>query len=213
MTADHLLESLIAASPASQYAAVLTIPGAGIHAQVLRFSSSLRGSLLDRIASLSETERASFVKALAVFENTVGGLGSVTALHRVLPLVKDDNQALIDWVLSNTKSYWYYSHGAKSFAELQEILALRSYRRAENEQLEHERKAAAKIRKAHCATEKLYNAVRRGDAKAVEALLSQGASPGATTPEGVPLAQYAEAGNRADIAEKFSKHSINCSTD
>lgn len=203
MTAEQFLDLLLSASPVDQYAAVLALPGAGVHAQVLRFSDSMRGHLLDRIAGLSVPEQASFIKALAVYENTVGGLGSVTALHRVLPLVNDDDHALLDWVLSNTKSYWYYSHGAKSFAELQEIQVLHALRRAENERKEREREATAKVRRAERATEKLYNAVRRGDAKAVEALLSQGASKSAITPEGIPLARYAEANGRTDIASLF----------
>ena len=200
MNAERLVDLLLAASPANQYANVRAIPGAGNHDQVVRFTYDLRGPLLERIASLQPAEQASFVKALAVYEETVGGLGSVTALHRVLPAVSDPDHAIIDWVLANTKSYWYYSNGAKSFAELQGNRTYDAHHHAEVERQEREREAEAKARKAERATQNLYNAVRRGDAKAVKALLGQGASASATTPEGMSLAEYAEACGRGDIA-------------
>lgn len=200
MNAERLLELLVTASPENSYAAVLAIPGAGNHNQVVRYTFDLRGPLLNRIASLQPAEQAAFVKALAVYEDSVGGLGSVTALHRVLPAVSDPDHAIIDWVLSNTKSYWYYSNGAKSFAEMQGNRTYDVHRHAEVERLEREREAEAKARKAERATQNLYNAVRRGDVKAVRALLSQGASASGTTAEGTGLAEYAEACGRADIA-------------
>ena len=200
MNAERLLELLIAASPENNYAAVLAIPGAGNHGQVVRYTYELRGPLLERIANLQPAEQASFVKALAVYEDSVGGLGSVTTLHRVLPLITDPDHAVIDWVLSNTKSYWYYSNGAKSFAELQDVRAYQARWRDEKEDRERTREAEAKVRKAERATQNLYNAVRRGDVKAVKALLIQGASASGTTPEGISLAEYAQASGRGDIA-------------
>ncbi len=159
-----------------------------------------RGGLAP-IEELSALERAAFVKALAVYENTVGGLGSVTALERVLPLIQDEDHAILDWILSTTRSYWYYSNGARSYAELQEIKAAHAERRAQNEKREAEIERFAKERKAKQASANLFNAIRRGDTKAVEALLRQGAVPQGVAPDGIPLVRYAEENNRTAIAQ------------
>jgi hypothetical protein len=200
VNAERLIDLLLAVSSANQYADVKNIPGAGNHNQVVRYTFDLCGPLLNRIASLQPAEQATFVKALAVYEDTVGGLGSVTALHRVLPVVSDPDHAIIDWVLANTRSYWYYSNGAKSFVELQGVRTDLAHWRDEKAESERKREADAKIRKAERATQNLYNAVRRGDIKAVKALLGQGASVSGTTPDGVGLVEFATACGRGDIA-------------
>ena len=196
-----IIESLVTAGRAENYAAVAAIPGASAHAEVLRFSDSLRRGGLAPIEELSAPDRAAFVKALAVYENTVGGLGSVTALERVLPLIQDEDHAILDWILSTTRSYWYYSNGARSYAELQEIKAVHAERRVLNEKREAERERFAKERKAKQASANLFNAIRRGDTKAVEALLRQGAAPQGATPDGTPLLQLAEENNLTAIAQ------------
>ena len=201
MSPSAIIESLVAAGRVEDYAAVAAIPGAGVHAEVLRFSDSLRRGGLAPIEELSALDRTAFVKALAVFENTVGGLGSVTALERVLPLIQDEDHAILDWILSTTRSYWYYSNGARSYAELQEIKAAHAERRAQNEKREAERERFSKERKAEQASANLFNAVRRGDTKAVEALLRQGAAPQGLTPDGIPLVRYAEKNRCTAIAQ------------
>lgn len=201
MTPAAIIESLVTAGRAEDYAAVAAIPGAGVHAQVLRFSDSLRRDGLAQVKALLVLDRAAFVKALAVYENTVGGLGSVTALERVLPLIQDEDHVILNWILSTTQSYWYYSNGARSFAELQTIKAAHAERRAQNEKREAERARLAKARKVDQASTNLFNAIRRGDTKAVEALLRQGAAPQGVTPDGIPLVRYAEENNRTAIAE------------
>jgi hypothetical protein len=201
MSTSTIIKSLVAAGRAEDYAAVAAIPGASVHAEVLRFADSLRQDGLARIEELSARDRTAFAKALAVYENTAGGLGSVTALERVLPLIQDEDHATLDWILSTTRSYWYYSNGARSYSELQEIKAAHAERRAQNEKREAERARFAKERKAEQASANLFNAIRRGDTKAVEALLHQGAAPQGVTPDGMPLVQYAEANNRTAIAQ------------
>lgn len=201
MSSAALIELLLALGRAEDYSAIGDVPGAGVHAEVLRFSDSLRRDNLPQIEVLSGSDRVAFAKALAVYENTVGGLGSVTALERVLPLVHDHDHALLDWILSKTRSYWYYSHGAQSYTELQAMRAAHAKRRAENEAREAAREREAKARKAEQASAKLFNAVRRGDAKAVQALLRQGANPNGVTPGGTPLLKYAEDNGRNAVAE------------
>lgn len=196
-----IIESLVTVGRAEDYAAVAAVPGANVHAEVLRFSDSLRLGGLTPIEKLSAPDRTAFVKALTVYENTVGGLGSVTALERVLPLIQDEDHNTLDWILSTTRSYWYYSNGASSYAELQEIKAAYAMRRAQNEKREAEREHFAKKCKAEQASAKLSNAIRRGDTNAVEALLRRGATPQGVTPDGISLVQYAEENNRTAIAQ------------
>ena len=114
---------------------------------------------------------------------------------------------VFDWVLTNTSSYRYYSGGATSFAELRAERAWQSRRWQERQEDERNREAEAKARKAERATQNLHNAVRRGDIKAVRALLGQGASPTVTTPDGMGLAEYARLSGRSDIAELLSSPS------
>ena len=201
MPSFTLIERLVSVGRAGDFRAVEALPGAGNHAQVLRFASSLRGDGLAVIKAMPNEDLKAFIKALAVYESTVNGLGSATALHELLPMAQDHDHSLLDWVLSNTKSYWYYSHGAKSFAELAILKAAQAARRAESERLEREREGHAKARRAERATHRLSNSIRRGDLKAVQALLAQGAAADTATPEGVPLIQYAESLGHTAIAE------------
>lgn len=207
MNADELIDALLAVGPEDKYAAVRAIPGSGNHDRVVRYTRGLRGPVLDRVVGLAPDQQASFVKALAVYEETVGGLGSVTALQYVFRVISDPDHAAFDWVLANTRSYWYYSGNAASFAELHAERVWHSHRRQEREASEREREAEARQRKAERATQNLYNAVRRGDIKAVRALLGHGASSAGTTPEGVSLAEYARASGRTEIAELLGSRS------
>ena len=72
-----------------------------------------------------------------------------------------------------------------------------------NIQSDQERQARDKARialeGAPEATRKLYNAVRRGDLKAVRALLLRGADASSLTPEGEPLVSFALRQNRHEI--------------
>lgn len=201
MPALALVDQLVAAGLADDFAAVASLPGAGNHVQVLRFASSLRGDDLKAVVEgMTDAQRIAFIKALAVYENTVNGLGSVTPLCRLIPLEPGDDEATINWVLSHTRSYDYYANGARSLAEVLAAKAARAAGRAANVRLEAERERVAKDKRAARASALLYNAVRRGDLKAVQGLLAQGASADARTPEGEDLAGYAERHGRSEIA-------------
>lgn len=200
MSSVTLIKQLVSIGRSGDFRAVEDLPGSGSHAEVLRFASSLRGEELRFLQAMPNEDLKAFVKALAVYENTVNGLGSVTALRQLFPLTQDNDNSLLDWVLSNTVSYGYYSHGAKSFAELEVLLAAQAARRSESERLERERGFHAKSRRAERATQMLLNSIRRGDLKAVQALLGQGATADTLTPEGVLLAQYAESLGHTAIA-------------
>ena len=191
---------LLSIGRAGRFADTQKLPGAGVHAAVLRLADSHMNALLSYFVELDQPARSCFIKAIAAYEDTVGGLGSVTTLHRLLPLTEDPDHAILDWILSNTCSYWYYAHGAKSAAELDALRRARAAQRAESEERELARELAAKRRKANQATANLYNAVRRGDLKAVEALLAIGADPAVEAPDGHSLHDYALGTGRAEIA-------------
>ena len=211
MSLAATVQALVTCGRDENFTAIAAFPGAGVHAQVLRFSDGLRRRGLDQIKALSPSDRVAFVKALSVFEHTVGGLGSVTALERVLPLVADEDHALLNWILSETRSYWYYSNGATSYAELQASRTAHARQREVNEAREAERAHEAKARKAEQATANLFNAVRRGDLNAVQALLQKGVDQNFCTPDGVPLMKYAEENDRNAIANVLRHWSVGAS--
>lgn len=201
MSCEATFEALLDLGRAADYSRIEAVPGAGAHQMVVRFASEVRDSIRLQIGSLSNSDRVAFAKALAVYEDSVGGLGSVTTLQHILPLISDDNGELMDWILSRTRSCRHYSYGAQSNVELQAARAAHARRRIENEAREAERRRAAKARKAEQASAKLFNAVRRGDSKAVEALLRQGANPNGVTPDGIPLVKLAERSGQHVIAQ------------
>lgn len=201
MPTTALVGQLLAAGMAEDFAAVAALPGAGNHAQVLRFASSLRGEGRNAIDAMSGTERTAFIKALAVYEDTVRGLGSVTALCQLLPLAPGEDVATIDWVLSHTRSYDYYANGARSLDQFMADEAARVARRVDHEHAEADRARQAKSRRAERATANLRNAVRRGDIEAVRALLHQGAAVDGGSADGESLERYAEALGHEEIGE------------
>ncbi len=201
MDVTTLCKELLAIGRSGEYADVERLPGAGEHRQVLRIADVYRTPVTTFFELLDEPDRHLFFKAVAAYENTVGGLGSVTILHRLLPLLPGDWRDTLDWVLSNTQSYWYYALSATSVAGMEEFSRIRAELREHNLQLEKRREIEAKALKADRATSNLYNAVRRGDIKAVQALLKTGANANITTPDGVALHVYAATKGRNDISE------------
>lgn len=197
MNPEQFLSALVTADGSSSK--VESLPGAAVRRLVVKRTCELR-PLLNQVATLSRHEQSAFIKSLALYEQTVGGLGSATLLLRALPLVDDPNHELFDWVLTNTKSYDYFARGVKSFEALESIKAASRARSAANLEREKERESAASVRRAKQATIKLVGAVKRGDSKAVEALLRQGARTDALNGDGVAIADYAEQLGRVEIA-------------
>jgi hypothetical protein len=199
MDIDALVDSLLEVGRAGDFQAATSLPGAGVPSQVLLASSCFSREVVDKIAALPIDDRVALAKALAVYENSVGGLGSVTTLQYVMCLFGDaveQGYETFRWISENTRSLWYYAHRAVDFIEP----ARRAAARAENNRRNYELAAPARARRANRATANLYNAVRRGDIKAVQALLGSGANPTAMTPMGESLISYARASGQEDIA-------------
>ncbi len=159
-----------------------------------------RGLLLLYASRLSPEKRQDLVKALTRVEVGIGGCGSVSCVARLIrpPFFLVD-RALFDWVLRNYPHY-YYGGGARSIDEYEMLLALQANRRARAISAETERQAVAQRRTAVQASGNLFNAVRRGDKKAVEALLERGADPSQMTSCGQSLHSYAHQNDKDEIA-------------
>lgn len=206
MDIEALADALVEVGRAGNPNAALALPGAGIHSKVVRAACQFRGSVINKIAALSAADRASFAKALAVYENSVGGIGSVTALQyvmRLFPDSVDQGYETFAWITENTRSLWYYSDRAIEFMEPEVAAVHHAAARNEVERRNYELAASARSRRAAMATGNLYNAIRRGDIKAVEALLAKGADPEVFSPSGETLAAYALKLGREEITKQL----------
>ncbi|MBI4938605.1 MAG: hypothetical protein HY846_10430 [Nitrosomonadales bacterium] len=163
------------------------------HGQVYRLADIHRNEVVLFAKNLSGDDRIAFVKSIAMLEHGVGSLGSVTNLQRLLPLISDSERNFLDWILRNTTSYWYYAHGARSVEQLDIENAWRAALTAENIARDMQRQLKDKERIAEAATRNLFNAIRRGDVKAVRALISKGADVMVPAPDGLPLVASAAA--------------------
>ena len=76
---------------------------------------------------------------------------------------------------------------------------------AENERRDAARQAIDSARIAVKASGNLYNAVRRGDVKAVSALISLGGEADGRCPDGKSLIEFAREKGRLDIVEVLEK--------
>lgn len=194
-----LFSELLRLGRAEDFSAIRELPGAGVHSEVVRLADVHRQAVHTYMLKLVQADRKPFLKAIAVYEDTVNGLGSVTLLHGLLPEVADPQHVLLDWILRNTRSYWYYAESARSYEEYLRKQQCRTEQAAVNIRRDQERQAHDRVRISSQSTKKLYNAVRRGDAKAVRALLNLGADPTTNTPEGEPLLSFAIRTNRTEI--------------
>jgi hypothetical protein len=204
MDIDTLVDALIKVGRTGDPYAAASLPGAGVHSQVVQVASYFRrATVLDKIAALPVVDRISFSKALAVYEDSVGGMGSVTALQYVMRLFDDaveQGYETFSWICANTRSLWYYSSRAVEFMEPEIAAERRAIARSEVERRNYELAEPARVRRAARATDSLYNAVRRGDLKAVQALLAKGADPTISTPTDEPLVEFAQTAGSKEIA-------------
>jgi hypothetical protein len=187
MNIESTLRRLLEIGRSERFSEIAGIPGLQDHSSVLQLAGVYHDDIVSFTKVLSSDDRVAFVKAVAMVEHSVGGLGSVTNLERLFPLADDPERTVLDWVLRNTKSYSYYSHDARSVEELELTRKRIAERRAARVQKERTRQAEDKTRIAAEATKTLYNAVRRGDLKAVRALMKQGADATSCGPDGSSL--------------------------
>jgi hypothetical protein len=136
-------------------------------------------------ATLPEADLEFVIRGLVLYGGaggrTGGSVSPVIVLHRVfVERFPDHHAALTGWIVdhsSNDYEPWGSTllSAARSLSEVHEIRRPRDADRQLAMAAEEERRIQATARRARDATEKLPNAVRRGDVKAVAALLATGA--------------------------------------
>jgi hypothetical protein len=157
--------------------------------------------------ALRVPEQIAFLKAVAAYEDTAGemGMGSVTLLERLASLKSlrhgDPRREAYAWILANTNSYWYYAGGMKSLDGFHDWQRTKYEIAAENERIDAERQANDRARIAVKATGNLCNAVRRGDVKAVVALIALGADVESCCLDGKSVIDLAREKKRMDIEQ------------
>lgn len=209
MDIDNLVAELLAIGRAGNPADASSVTGAGIHAKVVLAASLMRGPILDEIAAWPVADRVALAKSFAVYEDTVGGISSITALAYLMRQFRDSvdqGYQTFAWIEGNTCSLAYYAGRALDFMEPEVAAERQAAVRADKECRNRALADSIHARRAQHATAKLYNAVRRGDMKAVQALLLQGADPTVLNPHGVPIVGYARAEGRDTIAELLESH-------
>lgn len=160
-------------------------------------------------ARLEEAELLALIKAMTMAENILPGWssGSVSPViwlyncyHPANPMAKEH---LTDWILARTQNPWvpFSNHGARSLAEYQKITDRIRQEKKAVQVAEAKRQADAVARRAAKATLDMFNAVRRGDMKAIKALIVKGADLHAKDETGKCILERAtEYGNPCVIA-------------
>ena len=208
MNIESTLRRLLEIGRSERFEETASIPGLQNHSSVLELAGVYRDHIISFAKRLSADDRFALVKSVAMVEHGVGGLGSVTNLQRLLPLIDDPGRTVLDWVLRNTKSYSYCSHNAHSVEELDLTLRHSAERKSTRVKKDQTRQTENKVRIAAEATKKLYNAVRRGDLKAVRALMKQGADVTSCGPDGSSLIALANSKGFDAIAAEL-RHTNN----
>ncbi len=136
-------------------------------------------------ARLEQLQLEALVKGLVYYSQASGFSGGsvspvIPLYHAFIDRWPADEPRLTAWVVDNTSNPWEpfgtSVHGkARSQAELWLYHAHRRVIASENIEAEEQRARLAKVKRAARATENLYNAVRRGDVKALKALIEKGA--------------------------------------
>ena len=137
---------------------------------------------------------ADLIKGLTYFERmfdrSFGSVPPVANLFHIYASMVDANEQdrFADWVLRNTVNdytpYGTSNHGARSLEELERKQDERFARKRATAASEQARFEDARSQRSEQATERLPNALRRKDAKAVAALIAKGANLDAVGPSG-----------------------------
>jgi hypothetical protein len=161
--------------------------------------------------SLSDVALEALIRAITVAERdfpSFGG-GSVSGViwtfHRFVQRQTNGVDALADWILAHTENIYApfgrNNGGARSLAELDAYRHRVAEGRTSRQLAEEERHTIAAERKAEKATHDIFSAIRRKDAKAVQALLLRGARLDIPNASGITALAYAQALAHAPILE------------
>jgi hypothetical protein len=204
---SQLLFQLLDCGIRGDFAAIKQLPGAGNHREVMRLADRGLRVSTEFFGSLNTAEQVAMLKAVAAYEDTAGemGMGSVTLLERLASLKSlrhgDPLWEAYAWILANTNSYWYYAGGMKSLDGFHGWQHMKYEIAAANESIDAERQAKDRARIAVKASGNLCNAVRRGDVKAVVALIALGADVESCCLDGKSVIDLAREKKRMDIEQ------------
>jgi hypothetical protein len=144
-----------------------------------------------------------------------GSVSPVVTLYRiVVEQLRIAEPELTRWIVSNrTNPYEPFgtlSHEhATTYAEYLVRRAARTFRASSDDAERRQRaKDVRNERERKESTERLANAVRRGDVAAVQALLDKGADVGAALPDGGSLVTLALANGRVAVPEFLKSHGV-----
>jgi hypothetical protein len=139
------------------------------------------------VAGWDAVQVRELIQGLTYFERMFNrGFGSVPPVANLFRIYasmveSEERDRFADWILRNTVNdytpYGTSNHGARSLDELHQKEDARSARKWATASNERARFEDAKSRKIQEASERLPNALRRKDAKAVAALIAKGADP------------------------------------
>jgi len=164
----------------------------------------------------SKDELIALIKCLTIIEYSgkkgwdSGSVSPVIYLFEHLIKVEPDLEILLgNWILSHTKNpylpYGWWNWNANSIDEYHSRVAghVAYVERCHAE--EEERKNQAKIRKAEKATKNLAAAIKRGDFKAIKALIETGADPNGTDKDGTSYFELALNCRNFEVRELFDQ--------
>ena len=161
-------------------------------------------------AALDEPALQNLIRGLVLFSRASGWSGGSVSPVVILYRCYEERfactaRALADWVIANRRNEYEPFGSAiplavRSRDESEEWKRAQTERRAANRADETRRQEQDAARRAERATRLLLNAVRRGDTKAVIALLDRGADPRRAAPAGETLLNVAEENGRSDLA-------------
>jgi len=208
---DSLLRDLLSIGHNESFEDLSRYPEFQDHASVLRLAGVYRDKVLSFAQALPQGDRVAFVKAIAMVEECVGSLGSVSNLPRLLSFVDDPERSLFDWVLHNSTRY-YYSKGARSVSGYDLACRLEAERRAQGIRRDTEQQLQDRKRIAEEATRNLYKAVLRGDLKAVRALIEKGADVTVSAPDGTSLIAVATENGNSEITRELENAALQRAT-
>lgn len=168
------------------------LPSFSKHSAVCRLVDVHREVLTAEVRSMSPDDRVAFVRAVAMLEQAVGGMGSVSAILYLLPVLGPERRKAIELALSDTPQWerrcnaWALGAG--------DILDYDSRQRALWERRDaHARKfQSEKETKLRRRSANLHRAIRNKDVKAVAELLELGVDPHSVTSEGLTCLELAK---------------------
>jgi hypothetical protein len=208
---DELLHKLIEigkSSDLSQISSLFAVQEQQYFGHVMRLGPETWLSIAE---SLNIEDLVALIKCLTIAEQVFEGWGAgsvspVIWLFRKLESL-DPNLAEIvaDWVLANTENYYLpfgtMNLGASSLNEHHHFKKLNIERVKRSYEAEKQRQETARQRKAQEATLALIGAVKRGDVKAVKALIVKGADTNVKDSEGLSVIEHAHIKGNSEIIE------------